>query len=139
MVVAVPLATCCTPARAASDSASALPTAYENTARSLVEALRDSIDADLSGAPEREVRRKADPAKDLVRQFMTRWRDAPIVRDDESYRQLMAAIQELGQYYMAQGQRARLTTDVGKGLLDRLDAAEAALPPAPENKPLFPF
>lgn len=70
---------------------------------------------------------------------MTRWRDAPIVRDDESYRQLMAAIQELGQYYMAQGQRARLTTDVGKGLLDRLDAAEAALPPAPENKPLFPF
>ena len=138
MLAAVPVAAVCSPPPpAAADTA--LPQAYENTARSLVEALRDAIDADLAGSPEREVRRKADPAKDLVRQFMTRWRDAPVVRDDESYRQLTAAIQQLGAYYMASGQRARLSEAVGQELLGKLEAAEAALPPPPEKKSLFPF
>lgn len=115
-----------------------LPKGYTDTARSLVDALRDSIDADLAGAPEREVRRKADPAKDLVRKFMGDWRGAAVVSEDESYRQLTAAIQELGQFYMQRGQRARLDEAVGQALLTRLEAADAALPPAPEKK-RFPF
>lgn len=117
----------------------ALPESYQKTARSLVEALRDAVDADLSGAEEREVRRKADPAKDLVRQFMSRWRDVPLVRDDASYAQLTSTIRELGEFYMKNGQRARLPEDVGQALLARLDAAEGALPPAPEKKSLLPF
>jgi hypothetical protein len=115
------------------------PEAYQTTARSLVSALRDSIDADLAGAPERELRRKADPAKDLVRQFMTRWRDAPEVQGEESYRQLTATIQDLGQFYLKQGQRARLSEELGQTLLNRLDAAELSLPPAPEKRSLLPF
>jgi len=70
---------------------------------------------------------------------MTQWRDVPAVRDDESYVQLKAAIQQLGEYYMSKGQRAGLTEDVGRALLARLDAAEAALPQPASNKPLFPF
>jgi hypothetical protein len=116
-----------------------LPRGYTDTARSLVDALRDSIDADLSGAPEREVRRKADPAKDLVRRFVGEWRDAAVVRDEESYVQLSAAIQELGQFYAGQGQRARLSERVGLAVLARLEAAEGALPPPPERKSLLPF
>ena len=116
-----------------------LPQGYQDTARSLVIALRDAVDADLSGAEEREVRRKADPAKDLVRQFMSRWRDVPIVREDPSYTQLTGTIKDLGEFYMKNGQRARLPEDVGKALLARLDVAEGALPPAPEKKSLLPF
>ena len=108
-------------------------------ARSLVEALRDAVYSDLSGAPEREVRRKADPAKDLVRQFMTRWRDEREVAGEESYTELTAAIRQLGEFYLKNGQRARLSEEVGQALLAKLDAAEAALPPPPEKKSLLPF
>lgn len=116
-----------------------LPKGYLDTARSLVDALRDAIDTDLSGAEEREVRRKADPAKDLVRQFMTRWKDAPIVRDDVSYTQLTGAIRDLGEFYMKNGQRSRLPENVGQALLARLEAAENALPPETVKKSIFPF
>ena len=117
----------------------ALPKGYQDTARSLVEALRDAVDTDLSGAPEREVRRKADPAKDLVRQFMTKWKDVPLVREDVSYTQLTGAIRDIGEFYMKNGQRARLPENVGQALLARLDAAEIALPPETEKKSIFPF
>ncbi|KAG7669531.1 hypothetical protein Ndes2526B_g05872 [Nannochloris sp. 'desiccata'] len=125
------------PATAAADID--LPKGYLDTARSLVIALRDAVDTDLSGAPEREVRRKADPAKDLVRQFMTRWKDVPLVRDDVSYTQLTGAIKELGEFYMKNGQRSRLPENVGQVLLARLEAAENALPPETEKKSIFPF
>lgn len=39
----------------------------------------------------------------------------------------------------ANGQRARLTPEVGQAVLDTLDAAEAALPAAQEVKSLLPF
>ena len=39
-----------------------------------------------------------------------------------------ATIQQLGQFYMKNGQRARLPSSVGKELLERLDAAAIALP-----------
>jgi Photosystem II Pbs27 len=126
------------PAAAAADNIE-LPKGYLDTARSLVEALRDAVDTDLSGAPEREVRRKADPAKDLVRQFMTRWKDVPLVKDDVSYTQLTGAIKELGEFYMKNGQRSRLPDDIGQALLARLEAAENALPPEIEKKSIFPF
>jgi len=127
------------PATAAASADVDLPKGYLDTARSLVEALRDAVDTDLSGAPEREVRRKADPAKDLVRQFMTKWKDAPLVREDVSYTQLTEAIKELGEFYIKNGQRSRIPENVGKALLTRLEAAENALPPETEKKNIFPF
>jgi len=100
--------------------------------------LRDAIDADLDGLPEYEVRRKADPAKDLVKTFMTRWKDVPVVKEDPSYAQLIQSIQELGQFYQKNGQRARMNLSTGKSILDHLEAAEVALPEREEPK-RFPF
>lgn len=38
-------------------------------------------------------------------------------------------IQDLGQYYTKNGQRARMSTVAGNALLKRLDAAAVTLPP----------
>lgn len=118
--------------------AAELPDAYAETALSLIRTLRDAIEADLDGLPEYEVRRKADPAKDLVKTFMTRWKDAPVVKEDPSYAQLIQSIQELGQFYQRNGQRARMNLRTGKSILDHLEAAEVALPEREEPKK-FPF
>ena len=113
--------------------------AYEDTALKLVAALREAISTDLSDAEERQVRRAADPAKSLVREFLTRWKGSPVVEGQESYRQLSAAIQQLGAFYQANGQRSRLSSEVGQAVLDTLDAAEAALPVREERASLLPF
>ncbi|KAL4458081.1 hypothetical protein ABPG75_012946 [Micractinium tetrahymenae] len=120
-------------------SAAEVPKAYQDTARKLVDALREAISTDLSDAEEREVRRAADPAKSLVREFLTRWKGNPAVAGEESYAQLTSAIQQLGAFYQANGQRTRLTPEAGQAVLDTLDAAEAALPAAQEVKSLLPF
>ena len=86
-----------------------------------------------------QVRRAADPAKSLVREFLGRWKGAPAVAGEESYARLTDAIQQLGAFYQANGQRARLTPEAGRALLDTLDAAEAALPAAAETRSLLPF
>lgn len=46
-----------------------------------------------------QVRRAADPAKSLVREFLGRWKDNPAVAGEESYVQLTSAIQQLGTFY----------------------------------------
>jgi hypothetical protein len=115
------------------------PADYQDIAWKLADALRDAIDTDVSGAEEREVRRKADPAKDLVRQFLAKYRAAGSLDSEESYQQLNATIRELGAFYTSKGQRARLDLDTGRKLLDRLQAAEDALPPRKEPKKLLPF
>ncbi|KAI7845229.1 hypothetical protein COHA_001273 [Chlorella ohadii] len=86
-----------------------------------------------------QVRRAADPAKSLVREFLGRWKDNPAVAGEESYVQLTSAIQQLGTFYQRNGQRARLTSEAGQAVLDALDAAEAALPAQQEVKSLLPF
>ena len=85
------------------------------------------------------MRRAADPAKSLVRQFLTRWKGNGLVEGEESYRQLSAAIQLLGTFYQQNGQRTRLTGEVGQAVLDRLDAAEAALPMREDKVLPLPF
>lgn len=42
---------------------------------------------------------------------------------------MAGTIQELGQFYMKNGQRARMSSTAGKALLQRLDAAAVSLPP----------
>ena len=117
-----------------------LAAGYADKALQLVHALQASITTDLSGAEEREVRRIADPAKDLVREFLTRWRgEEAVLRQETSYREINAAIQELGQFYLRNGQRTRMSEDAGNAILRRLADAEDALPAQEEKRSLFPF
>eukprot|EP00884_Botryococcus_braunii_P000318 jgi/Botrbrau1/10287/Bobra.0120s0009.1 len=110
-----------------SETKSGLPKSYEDSALKLVAALKESIEVDLSDAEERELRRTANTAKDLVREWMTKWSSSPVVQGSESHRQIRAAIQELGEFYIKQGQRARLPSSLGQSLLARLDAAATSL------------
>ncbi|GAB4820470.1 hypothetical protein N2152v2_007516 [Parachlorella kessleri] len=115
-------------------------TGYQEFAVKLIQSLEDAIQVDLDGAEEREVRRKADPAKNLVREFVQKWRDAPLLQEQQSHRRISDTIQQLGRFYQTNGVRARLSQDVGSQLLRQLHQAEEALPPLPEQKLLpFPF
>lgn len=125
--------------RAATAANATVPKGYIVTAQKLVDSLREAISTDLSDAEEREVRRAADPAKNLVREFLQRWKGNPLVTGEESYAQLTGAIQQLGAFYKASGQRTRLTPEVGQAILDSLDAAEAALPDRDDTRSLLPF
>ncbi|DBB07647.1 TPA: hypothetical protein ACH3X3_009082 [Trebouxia sp. C0006] len=116
------------------DSTGRLPPGYEDLTRRLVNALQDSISADINGASENEVRRKADPAKGLVKDWVSKWRDDRSVRGSVSHDQLSAMLQQLGSYYQKNGSRSRMSKDVGGSLLDKLKAAEASLPPVETKK-----
>jgi len=107
-----------------------LPANYVKFARKLLSALRDSIEADLSPANEAEVRRKADPAKMLVKEWVANWRDVRAVSGEVSFKQIKESLQILGDFYLKKGQRTRLPPELGSELLRRLDAASAALPPS---------
>ncbi|KXZ54350.1 hypothetical protein GPECTOR_5g431 [Gonium pectorale] len=95
------------------------------------EGLAESIEAEASGASEAEVRRKADPAKDTVREFVRKWRDNPRVSSDITHAELKEALAELGEFYMAYGQRTKLSTPVRDSVLKHLAAARAAIPEEP--------
>ena len=70
--------------------------------------------------------------KSLVREFLTRWKGSPVVEGQESYRQLSAAIQQLGAFYQANGQRSRLSSGSRKARrrLQQQGSAPQARPPA---------
>ncbi|EFJ50297.1 hypothetical protein VOLCADRAFT_116830 [Volvox carteri f. nagariensis] len=112
------------------------PTRYEyrQLVKRLSEGLSDSIEAEASGASEAEVRRKADPAKDTVREFVRKWRDNPRVSGDITHAEVKEALSELGEFYMAYGQRTKLTPPVRESVLKHLAAAKEALPAEPEKK-----
>ena len=116
-----------------------LPEDYVKTAHGLIDSLRDSIEADLSGLPEREVRRKAEPAKDFVKKFISTWSDAAVLKDEDSCQEIRVAVQELGDFYRMNGQRNRLNQDVADSILSHLEKAEMALPELPAKQNIFPF
>lgn len=107
-----------------------VPRGYHNTVTGLVASVRDALDADADGAPEPAVRRRADPAKERVREFVGRWRDDPQVDGTEYHEEVKAAIAELGAFYGRAGPRAAVTREVRESVLAHLARAEAALPPA---------
>ncbi|EIE25666.1 hypothetical protein COCSUDRAFT_52532 [Coccomyxa subellipsoidea C-169] len=111
-----------------SEPARTLPQGYEEFAGKLAAALREAIETDLSDAEERQVRKKADPAKNLVKGWLSEWKDAQGVQGEASYTQLSGTIKELGEFYRKKGQRARLPRSLGNELLAKLAAAENALP-----------
>jgi len=107
---------------------SKLPKGYLELSSKLAEALREAIEMDMSDAKEIEVRRKADTAKGLVKDWLSDWRDNGLVSTSTSHRQIKSTILQLGQFYSKNGQRARLSSEVGRTLLDNLGAAIAVLP-----------
>ncbi|GIL58920.1 hypothetical protein Vafri_13929, partial [Volvox africanus] len=111
-----------------------LPKEYRQLVKRLSEGLSESIEAEASGASEAEVRRKADPAKDTVREFVRKWRDNPRVSADITHAELKEALSELGEFYMVYGQRTKLTPPVRESVLKHLSAAKEALPAEPEKK-----
>lgn len=123
---------------AETESRVTLPKDFVETAYDLIDALRESIDLDVSGAPEREVRRKAEPAKDLVKRFINNYSDAPVISLEPSCREIRLAVQELGEFYRAKGQRQRMDADTSASILGHLEEAEKSLPERPE-KSIFPF
>jgi hypothetical protein len=134
VVSIVSLGSCCS-----SKAQIELPEDYVKTAHGLIDSLRDSIEADLSGLPEREVRRKAEPAKDFVKKFISIWSDAAVLKDEDSCQEIRAAVQELGDFYRMNGQRNRLNQVVADSILSHLEKAEMALPELPAKKNIFPF
>jgi len=117
---------------------SELPSDFVDLAYDLIDALRDSIDADLSGSPEREVRRKAEPAKDLVKRYINTWSGASAIADSTACQEIRTAVQELGEFYRSNGQRQRMTEGVATSILKHLETAEASLPEKKEMS-IFPF
>ncbi|CAL8469845.1 g9387 [Coccomyxa elongata] len=114
--------------RSLAETSKRLPPGYEEFAGKLAAALREAIETDLSDAEERQVRKKADPAKNLVKGWLSDWKDTPSLQAEPSYTQLSGTIRELGEFYRKKGQRARLPRSFGEELLAKLAAAEKSLP-----------
>jgi hypothetical protein len=68
--------------------------AYVEAVRDIVAALTDTITFEASGASEREVRRRADPAKASIERFLRDWKGSPLVSSQPSYVALVGAWQE---------------------------------------------
>eukprot|EP00775_Hariotina_reticulata_P001353 gene1353-1694_t len=103
----------------------------------LVKALQTSIAAEAEGAKENEVRRKADPAKELVKEFVGKWQDRPEVVGDVTHDEMKSAIAELGRFYQRNGPRSRLTEETRRSVLAHLAVVKSALPE--EEKSLMGF
>eukprot|EP00879_Flechtneria_rotunda_P005315 GHRR01005602.1.p1 GENE.GHRR01005602.1~~GHRR01005602.1.p1 ORF type:complete len:208 (+),score=88.86 GHRR01005602.1:136-759(+) len=110
-----------------------LPKAYIRTMHRLVKALNDSIEAEASGAKEMEVRRKADPAKEMVREFVSKWQDDAAVVGDVAHDEMQSALSQLGRFYQKNGSRSRLDDATRQSVLSHLAAVEASLPEEPKS------
>ena len=102
------------------------------------------------GVQEREVRRRADPAKAAVERFIRKWRGQTLVMGEPSYGALVGAssrvtrlhtvpraysatflcaeaLRILGDFYQRNGSRAALTQETASRVLDALQAAQTGL------------
>ncbi|CAL5229111.1 g12374 [Coccomyxa viridis] len=125
------LSTLSQPSSASADTAQKLPKGYEDFAGKLIGALQEAIEADLSDMEERQVRRKADPAKNLVKGWIQDWKERSDLEQEISHRELSGVIRQLGDFYRKQGVRSRLPRSVGEDLLAKLSAAQNSLPLPP--------
>lgn len=75
-----------------------------------------------------QVRKKADGARDSVREFINKWKFDGRVQNTAALEQTALALEELGQYYMNRGQRTALDESTALSVLGHLRAAEASLP-----------
>ena len=84
-----------------------------------------------------QVRRKADSARDPVREFITRWKNDSRVSGSTTYREISGTLSDLGEYYMKRGQRSAIDRETANKLLARLTAAEDSLPEEEASKGLL--
>ena len=66
-------------------------TGYVEAVRRVVASLSESISFEATGASEREVRRKADPAKADIERFLRDWKGSPLVAAEPSYAAVVGA------------------------------------------------
>jgi DNA polymerase III alpha subunit len=104
-----------------------LPKAYTSLADKIATSLRESISAEAVGAPEAEVRRKADPAKENVKEFVARWRGDQRVSWHPSHQELVDTVTELSAFYRQAGPRSKLSSEAKTSILSHLDKMEASL------------
>lgn len=102
------------------------------------QALREAIQAEIDGAGEFEVRKKADPAKEIVKDFISSFKSDSAEGQSESYAAISEALRELAAFYKSKGPRAALPSSVSRSILDKLQRAEDSLPPEPKTG-LFGF
>jgi len=99
--------------------------------RSLLDALGENLEAEASGKlSEAEVRRRAEPAKGLVKAWLADYSGAGggQLRASPSYVATVAALRLLAEFYARAGPRARLGgTPDGAAVAAALQAAKAAL------------
>ena len=98
---------------------------YEGLADTLIERLRAPIEAEVDGAKEGQVRRKANDAGESIKEFLTL--PAERTRGRASAAALTSAISLLGNFYRANGPRAKLTDDAREAILGAITDAEIAL------------
>eukprot|EP00210_Caulerpa_lentillifera_P006773 g6472.t1 len=102
---------------------------YEDLAMELITGVRGVIELERTGAEERAVRRKADPQRERIKAFIQKWSVDSSINSTTSFKQITYALRELGQFYIKNGQRAPLTSEVADRVLQSLNAAELSLKP----------
>lgn len=101
------------------------PKRYLDDTRKLVSALRDSVT--YVEDSQRDARRKAAPAQEAVRLWLSHWKAERRVSGEQSYAAVTDALRALGEFYAKNGPVAPLTDDVRDVVLAALDKADAAL------------
>lgn len=86
-----------------------------------------------------QVRRSAEDAKGLIREFIGKWKYDGRVQSSSIFIETAAALEELGQYYLKRGQRASIDNKTASSILGHLTAAEALLPAEDKKKFLGVF
>lgn len=81
-----------------------------------------------------QIRKKADMAKEPIRQFINTWKENPRVKGTVLHKELTAALEELGQFYMKNGQRTPIDKSTSAAILNHLNRAEMQLPELPLKK-----
>jgi len=110
------------------------PQKYLLASQTLVKALKESIEVNRN---DEEYNKKADVAKDAVREFVSTWRDDKRVKDEVSYKAITDTLKELGAFYQKNGGRADLSEEVRNRLLELLTVAETDLGPPVKEQSLI--
>eukprot|EP00227_Mantoniella_beaufortii_P016856 CAMPEP_0197591574 /NCGR_PEP_ID=MMETSP1326-20131121/13788_1 /TAXON_ID=1155430 /ORGANISM="Genus nov. species nov., Strain RCC2288" /LENGTH=221 /DNA_ID=CAMNT_0043157095 /DNA_START=63 /DNA_END=728 /DNA_ORIENTATION=- len=108
-----------------------LPKDYTDKARAVVNTLTASLEFEAVGKPSDADRfRKADPAKEAIKEFVKDWASSPMVQGERAHDDIVVALRELGAFYKANGSRTKMTPEVRNKILAKLYDAREILPKA---------
>ncbi|KAJ3673287.1 hypothetical protein LUZ60_006661 [Juncus effusus] len=106
-------------------SGKVLPKAYLKSAREVVKNLRESLEEDSDDIV--QFRRKADSAKEAIKDYLSDWRGQKSVSAEESYIELEKVIRLLAEFYSKAGPSALLSNEIKSQILNELKTAEEFL------------